>query len=110
MSTSANCTKTAEVCASVCASTSLAVIRANVPTDIVWLAIIAPAKVNDEMRCMEVVLTPGNFKLNFKISTNASDRECVVRKRLVSTLGAVTTATLSSARPTTSVTPSTAST
>lgn len=45
MSMSANCTKTVEVCASVCASTSLAVIRANVPMDIVWLPTTALAKV-----------------------------------------------------------------
>jgi hypothetical protein len=41
---------------------------------------------------------------------NASDQESVGRKKLVSTLEAVTIATLLSAHPTTSVTPSTAST
>lgn len=41
---------------------------------------------------------------------NASDQESVGRKKLVSTLEAVTIATLLSAHPTTSVTLSTAST
>jgi hypothetical protein len=46
MSTNVIYTKNVEVCASACASTSRAVIRANVPTAIVWPLTIALAKVN----------------------------------------------------------------
>ena len=46
MSTNVIYTKNVEVCASACASTSRAVIHANVPTAIVWPLTIALAKVN----------------------------------------------------------------